>query len=187
MFKVLDDVHHGLRVLCQLQLLLPVLWYFQHLKYFCKNVLTKYEQPLPCCQWSHRRRARWRSPRPCNGGTPLGCGTPPPPPPLPSREKNQVCYKKVKNISGMLSKILDWIFDNICQILVPLTAAACASQSVNSFFIIALLPTIRALERKALWTKRPFSFFCHNWLAPTHILFPILIPPLPHEHCSYES
>ena len=25
MFKVLDDVHHGLRVLCQLQLLLPVL------------------------------------------------------------------------------------------------------------------------------------------------------------------
>ena len=31
-FKVLDDVHHGLRVLCQLQLLLPVLRDLKHLE-----------------------------------------------------------------------------------------------------------------------------------------------------------
>ena len=31
-FKVLDDIHHGLRVLCQHQLLLPVLRDLKHLE-----------------------------------------------------------------------------------------------------------------------------------------------------------
>ena len=67
--------------------------------------------------------------------------------------KNKIRFATiVKDILGLLFQIIEKVSDKnqICQALVTLTAAACASQSVNSFFIIALLPTIRALERKAL-------------------------------------
>ena len=41
-FKVLDHVHHGLRVLCQLQLLCPVLGDLKHLEGdLCCDLTTK--------------------------------------------------------------------------------------------------------------------------------------------------